>query len=116
VRADERGAGSVLALPLLGVVAVTALLLAHLAGALVAARRAAAAADLAALAGAEAWRRGADACGAAALVAARNHAALETCRVAVDDVLLTVRVDVPGVVGRAVRVTAQARAGPSSPG
>lgn len=113
---DERGAATVLALPLIGTLAVAAFLLAHLGGALVASRRVAAAADLAALAGAAARQHGDDACGQAARVVQRNHARLGTCTVQGEDVLVTARIDYRGVGGRTVRVTARARAGPGDSG
>ncbi|SEC20713.1 helicase/secretion neighborhood TadE-like protein [Nocardioides exalbidus] len=80
------------------------------AGGLVAAqRRAQAAADLAALAGAGSTD---DACASAARVASANHALLESCTVAGDDVTVEVSVAGPDVPWRVVRVTAEARAGP----
>jgi secretion/DNA translocation related TadE-like protein len=69
-------------------------------------QRAETAADLAALAGAAAGQRGADPCGAAAGVAARNAAALLACAQDGDDVLVTVQVSGP------MRATSHARAGP----
>jgi secretion/DNA translocation related TadE-like protein len=110
---DERGAATVLALTLLGALVTVAVLLAPLAGALVASRRAAAAADLAALAGASAVQHGQDGCAAAARVAAANHARLASCGVSTEDVRVGVVVDAGRVLGRALEVSARARAGPS---
>jgi secretion/DNA translocation related TadE-like protein len=116
VSRGERGAATVLALPLLGVLTVAAVLLAHLGGALVASRRVAAAADLAALAAAAALQRGGDACDAAARVVTLNRAQLAGCRVDGEDVLVSARLDYRGVLGRTFRVAARARAGPAPPG
>ncbi len=112
-RGDERGSATVLALTLLGAVVATAVLLGSLAGALVASRRAAAAADLAALAGAAAVQQGRDACAEASAVAAANHARLAACAVLAQDVRVGVAVDAGRVLGRRLRVSARARAGPS---
>jgi secretion/DNA translocation related TadE-like protein len=105
----------VLVLPLVGVLATVTLLVAVVAGALVAVRRAQSAADLAALAGAAAASRGHDACEAARRVAGRNGALLESCEAVGRDVLVRVVSRGPTLMGRTVTVREQARAGPSSP-
>jgi secretion/DNA translocation related TadE-like protein len=110
---DETGAATVLALTLLAALVAVAVALAPLGGALVASRRAAAAADLAALAGASALQRGQDACAAAARVAAANHARVASCAVGMQDVRLRVVVDAGRVLGRSLQVSGRARAGPS---
>ena len=84
---------------------VTALVAAH--------RSAQAAADLASLAGATSLQRHADACAAAARVAAANGAALEVCSVAGEGVTVTVRVAGPHWLGQVADLRAEARAGPS---
>jgi secretion/DNA translocation related TadE-like protein len=112
-RHDERGAATMLALTLLGALVSVAVALAPLGGALVASRRAAAAADLAALAGASALQQGRDACAAAARVAAANDARVAACAVRADDVRLRVVVDAGRVLGRSLEVSGRARAGPS---
>jgi secretion/DNA translocation related TadE-like protein len=79
----------------------------------VAHRRAQSAADLAALAGAEAVQQRRDACGAAARVAAANGAVLTSCSVEVRDVVVTARVTGPRWLGAHGDFAGQARAGPS---
>ena len=112
-RVSERGSATVLALPLLGVLAVATVMLAFVAGAVVAQRRAATAADLAALAGATALQRGGDGCAEAAAVTGRNAAEVVSCREAGGQVWLTVRCETAALLGRSLPVTARARAGPS---
>jgi secretion/DNA translocation related TadE-like protein len=75
-------------------------------------RRAAAAADLAALAGAAAVQQGLDGCPQARRVAAANGAVLTHCRIDGQDVRITVRTESARLLGRLVRVRADARAGP----
>ncbi len=77
----ERGAVTMLVIPMLGVLVLAALLLAFQGGVVISQRRAQAAADLAALAGAAALQQGHAACDSAADVAARNGARLRSCRV-----------------------------------
>jgi len=76
------------------------------------------AADLAALAGADALRHGEDPCAVASDVAARNGADLDTCTDEGGGVLrVAVHRDAPGVArlaGSGARATAAARAGPAS--
>lgn len=119
-RADELGGASVLVLVL--VAAVTALALAGVTvgGVLVGQRRASAAADLAALAGAEALGRGAGsaaagvaACEKAGRVSAANHARLTGCLVEGLEVVVVVAVDVRSALGAGWSVPARARAGPA---
>ena len=112
---EETGTATVLVLPLVGVLATVTLLVAVVAGALVAVRRAQSAADLAALAGAAAAARGHDACEAARRVAAHNGVRVEACQEVGSDVLLRVVSRGPTLMGRTVTVREQARAGPSSP-
>ncbi len=113
-RRAETGSATVwviLAMALLAAVTAGALLLADVAAAR---QRAAAAADLAALAGAMAAERGADPCAAATRVAAADGAHLPGCSVAAGIVLVTASVPLPPAVaalGRA-EVSVQARAGP----
>ena len=75
-------------------------------------RRAAVAADLAALAGAAAVQRGADGCPAAVRVAVANGALVTRCRVDGEEVHLEVRTESVRLLGRLVRPRAEARAGP----
>jgi secretion/DNA translocation related TadE-like protein len=98
----------------LAAVLVFVTLLAAMAGRLlVDQRRAASAADLAALAGATAVQRGAAGCPAAAATAAANGARLATCVQHADevDVAAVIAVKLPG---RSVEVRASAHAGPVS--
>lgn len=112
-RGDDRGSVTVLvAIALAAVVAVLALGL-QLAGAVIARHRAAAAADLGALAGALALQAAGDPCGAAGGVVDRNGARMTSCEVIGWDVRITAAVPVTGglVGGTAV---AAARAGPAT--
>lgn len=95
-------------LVVLGVVGGVA---ADLGGLLVAKRRAAAAADLAALAGAGAVQRGNPGCAAAATTAGANQARVVSCRQDGDIVEVEVAVAVHAVPGVA-EVRDRARAGP----
>jgi secretion/DNA translocation related TadE-like protein len=76
-------------------------------------RRAQAAADLAALAGAAALIRGADPCARAAEVAAANGATLTSCVGADAEVQVVVTVSGPRGLGPAAELSAGARAGPT---
>ena len=82
----------------------------------VAHRRAQAAADLAALAGAAALGRGVDACATARSIAGRNGAHLFSCVLRGDDVLVEVRTRTVPLLGRRYVLPARARAGPASSG
>ncbi|WP_447644648.1 Rv3654c family TadE-like protein [Nocardioides zeae] len=108
---DQRGAATVTALALIGVIGMVATVLAVGAGLFVEHRRAQAAADLAALAGAGAVRDG-DPCAAAAATAGRNGAEVTSCEVLDRDVrvVVAVRRSYPG--GWDVVVEGAARAGP----
>lgn len=112
VGADERGAAALVAVTL-----AVALLLCATAGVVAGRllsdhRRAAAAADLAALAGAAAVQRGLAGCVHARRVAAANGAVLTHCRVDGQDVRITVRSESARLLGRLVSLRAEARAGP----
>jgi secretion/DNA translocation related TadE-like protein len=108
---DERGAATVLVVAMAGVLMFVMVGLAAAGGLVTAQRRAQAAADLAALGGADALT---DACAQAGRVAGANDAALDECHV--DGAVVSVSVSVPGpdVPWTRVRVTAEARAGPAS--
>jgi secretion/DNA translocation related TadE-like protein len=114
-RSDESGAATVLVVAMAGVLMFVMVGLAAVGGLVTAQRRAQAAADLAALAGASALasvRGSADACAAAARVAGSNAAALDACSPDGRTVRVAVSVDGPDVPWREVRVSAEARAGP----
>ena len=110
MKRPERGAATVLVVAMAGVLMFVMTGLAAAGGLVTAQRRAQAAADLAALAGAS---RLDDACGRAGEVAAANAAVLKACRLDGDDVIVEVSVAGPRVPWRDVRVTAEARAGPA---
>ena len=75
-------------------------------------RRAQAAADLAALAGARTVQTGGDACARAAALASDNGAELTGCTLEGESVVVTVRVTGPRWLGQTADLSAQARAGP----
>ena len=113
VTGDERGSATLFALALIGVLVLVGAAL-GVVGAMVHAHRAAqSAADLAALAGAEARTRGGDPCLAAATVAAANGATVDSCAVEGADVRLQVTVAGPRWLGQRHDLSAQARAGPA---
>jgi secretion/DNA translocation related TadE-like protein len=109
MRRSERGAATVLVVAMAGVLMFVMTGLAAVGGLVTAQRRAQAAADLAALAGASAPT---DACATAREVAAANAARLDSCRVEGTAVRVAVSVPGPRVPWNEVRVTAEARAGP----
>jgi secretion/DNA translocation related TadE-like protein len=122
VRSSEDGSATVLGLALVCVLTAVALVSVAVAGVLVGQRRAAAAADLAALAAAEALARGGatssgvvDACGQAARVSAANHATLSGCLVEGAEVVVEVSVEVRTFLGRTLSAPGRARAGPGGP-
>ncbi|MEN8708280.1 MAG: Rv3654c family TadE-like protein [Nocardioides marinisabuli] len=107
---DEAGAATVLGVALAGLLLLLGVALAELGAVVVAHRRAQAAADLAALAGATSR---ADGCLAADRVALANGAALTACTPEGSAVLVTVRVDAPPGLDRVLVIEARARAGPA---
>ena len=111
-RRGERGAATVLVVAMAGVLMFVMTGLAAAGGLVTAQRRAQAAADLAALAGASSLP---DACAEAGAIAAANTAALEVCRIDRREVTVEVSVPGPPVPWRDVRVSAEARAGPGRP-
>lgn len=111
-RSSERGSATVLALTVVGALGLAGLLLAFVAGVLVAQRRVEAAADLAAVAGASALQRGGDGCAEARLVARRNGAEAVTCHALGTELRVTVRAGTAALLGRSLTVSGQARAGP----
>lgn len=113
---SERGAATVFGLALLALLLVVAVACAVAVGALAGHRRAEAAADLAALAGAQALQAGVEPCGAATRVATDNGAALDSCTIDAPDVIVSLHVTLPGLSrvlgGDAPGLPARARAGP----
>lgn len=110
---DDRGAATVLVLAMAGMLMFVLVGLSAATGLVTAQRRAQAAADLAALAGAAALPRGVDGCGEAARISAANGAALVACSMLAREVWVQVTVPGPQWPGRRVRVSAEARAGPA---
>lgn len=105
----EGGASTVLALGFAGLLLFVGLALAGVGALVVDHRRAQAAADLAALAGAA----DAGGCGAAARIASDNDAELVDCARDGPDVVVRVSVTSHPWAGWSVAVTARARAGPA---
>ena len=110
---EDRGAVTVLAVAMLGVLILIASAIAVGEAMVVAHRRAQSAADLAALASAQAIQHARDPCGAAGQVAAANGATLTGC--AVEAYVVTISVTVPGPrwLGARGDFGAQAKAGPA---
>lgn len=114
----ERGAGSVVAVAMLGVLVTVTVAAAGVVGVILTHRMAQSAADLAALAGASALQDGGDACAEAATVADRNRASLTRCQVDGWTVSVVVTARTARLPGGALDLSARGRAGPavSAPG
>lgn len=116
---SDAGSGSVYVLVAAGAVLALGLAAAAVGDAVVQRHRADSMADLAALAGAGALVRGEDGCAAAGAYVGADGARVVTCRVEPGPAIL-VRIQLPAgpVLSRVglATVTAQARAGPASPG
>ena len=110
---DERGSATLFAVAMIGVLVLIGAALGVVGAMVHAHRQAQSAADLAALAGAQAHNRGADPCGTAADIAAANGATLDICAIEGRDVRLQVTVDGPKWLGQTHDLSAQARAGPA---
>ena len=108
----ERGSAVPFAVACLGLLLVMGVGLGVAAALVADHRRAQAAADLAALAGAVDLTRGGEGCGAAGQVAAANGARLASCRVDGSDVRVRVVVTGPRWLGASADLAAEARAGP----
>ncbi|WP_210651243.1 Rv3654c family TadE-like protein [Nocardioides sp. SYSU D00065] len=106
----DHGAATVLVVAMAGVLMFVMVGLSAAGGLVTAQRRAQSAADLVALAAASSLD---DACGEAARIAAANGAELDECHVDGDVVTVVTSVAGPAVPWRAVRVSAEARAGPA---
>lgn len=109
----DRGAASLLVATCVALLLVIGAALGVVAALVRSHRAAQAAADLAALAGAEARQRGEDGCRVAAALARSNAAELVACRLIGDDVAVAVEVVGPRWLGQTADLTAQARAGPA---
>lgn len=120
-RRAERGSAAVLTTVLAGVLLTAAFAGSVAGGLLVGQRRAAAAVDLAALAGADvlgqavgAGPASSTACSRAGETAAANGATLTACQVLGSDLLVSATVEVAGPFGGTWPVVATARAGPAT--
>lgn len=112
-RCDEAGAATLLVLAMAGVLLLVGSALGEVQAMVVAHRKAQAAADLAALAGASAVAHGRAACAAADAVAWLNGSRLVSCQEAAGDVTVEVVVTGPHWLGQQGDLTAEARAGPA---
>jgi secretion/DNA translocation related TadE-like protein len=117
--ADQRGAATVLTTAMAGVLLLVGAAAMVVGAMVVAHRRAQAAADLAALAGAGSLADpsgrsggGRDPCVVAGEIAAANRARLRSCHVVAADVVVEVSVAGPRWLGQVHDLTAAARAGP----
>lgn len=110
---DERGAATVFGVALIGLLIAFAFACCAIGSVVATHRRAESAADLAALAGAQAEQDGSDGCAAAAGIATANGAELTGCQQIGFDVLVRVVVPTAEVLGHGVKLPARARAGPS---
>jgi secretion/DNA translocation related TadE-like protein len=113
-RADrgEHGAGTVLAVAMIGLVVTVTVGTSGAVGVVAGHRRAQSAADLSALAGAATLQSGGDACQRASVIAGRNGAELQRCQVDGTELAVVVArsVRLPGLP---MELEARARAGPA---
>jgi secretion/DNA translocation related TadE-like protein len=112
----ERGSATVYAIVFVALLATVTVVATVVAAVLVGQRRAAAAADLSALAGAAAVQHGDEGCAAARRIAEQNDADLVECVESGGVVTVEVRHVVRSVLRSDVDVRARARAGPVSRG
>lgn len=113
--AGERGSASLLVIALLGLLMILGAAMSFVAGVVADHRAAQSAADLSALAGAQALQRGQDPCAAANRIAAANGASVRSCDVSGEEVVVDVTVEARSYAGYSPEVTGRARAGPISP-
>lgn len=112
-RDGEHGAATVLALALGSLLMLLGLAASFVAAVAVAHRTAQAAADLAALAAAQAAQHGTDPCGRASEIAAANGARLRSCRVVGEQVWIEVVAPAPSWAGYTPTARGRARTGPA---
>ncbi len=112
-RRGETGAATLLVLAMAGVLLLVGSALGVVQAMVVAHRKAQAAADLAALAGASAAAHGRQPCTAAADLARLNGGRLERCEESAGNVTVEVVVTGPRWLGQQGDLTAEARAGPA---
>lgn len=111
----EDGAGTVLAVAMMGLLVTVTVATSGVVGVVAAHRRAQSAADLAALAGASALQDGGDPCRQAGAIAERNGAELRQCQVDDWNVSVTV-VNTMRLPGGSMDLEARGRAGPVTEG
>lgn len=113
-RQGQRGSATVYAMVFIGLLTTLALLAVAIAGLFVGHRKAAAAAaDVAALAGAAALQHGRAGCEAAGRISAANQVELVSCETNGAVVDVEVAMDVHSAFGAIFPATAEARAGPA---
>jgi secretion/DNA translocation related TadE-like protein len=108
---DEDGAGTVLALAMMGLLVTVTLATSGVVGVVAGHRRAQSGADLAALAGAGALQDGGDACQGAGVIARRNGTRLRGCEIDGWNVTVVVSATVH-LPGSPMELEARGRAGP----
>jgi secretion/DNA translocation related TadE-like protein len=113
-RRGEHGAASVIAVGLLAVLVLTAVASSGSVAIIVTHRRAQSAADLAALAAAQALQRGSDPCAAGAAIARAQDADLTGCTVEGPEVVVIASLRMPPALGGST-IAGRARAGPGPP-
>lgn len=113
MRGSERGAATLLAIAMAGLLVMVGSALGVVAALVADHRRAQASADLAALAGATALARGQDPCAAAASVAQANRGLLRACDVTGLEVVVAVTVPGPRWRTWVADLEGHARAGPA---
>lgn len=111
----HRGSATVYAMVFIGLLTTLALVAMAIAGLFVGHRKAAAAADVAALAGAAALQHGAAGCEAAGRISAANRVELLSCETSGAVVDVEVALDVQSPFGATFAATGEARAGPAGP-
>ena len=112
----QDGAGTVLAVAMMGVVLFVATAVAGVVAIVAGHRTAQSAADLTALAGAAALQDGADPCRRARAIAARNRASLTSCEVEGWNVSVSVVTRSRPLLGQELELVARGRAGPVASG
>jgi secretion/DNA translocation related TadE-like protein len=112
-RRTDKGSATLFAVAVIGVLVLVGAALGVVAAMVQAHRVAQSAADLSAIAGAQARARGRDPCGAAAAVSSANGAVLDSCVVEGLDVRVQLTVTGPRWLGQDHDLSAQARAGPA---
>jgi len=111
-RSEQRGAATVTALSLLSVLMLAAFVAAGAVALVAGHRKAQSAADLAALAAAQALQRGDDPCTAGREIASAQNAALTGCSVEGSEVVVIASVHLSSLLGGS-SLEGRARAGPS---